>query len=129
MRLWLTILASMMLMLSGCGSDSGGGPDVPEGMHLVKYEVSTGKQNTLIIYRDENGVDQEITDIDTHSKPWTYTFTAAGGAHLDLTAQLLGDDADTVRVYIYVDYLEANLGQSYGTGVLATCAYDIPPGD
>ena len=126
MRLHLTILISIMLVLFGCSSDSGGDNKLPPGMHTVKYEVYTSTQDTTIVYRDEIGNDQEITNVNTHDKPWIYTFTAAGGTHLYLYAKLLGDGVDTVYVTIYVDHLEGFQEHSYGQGVSASRTYDIP---
>ena len=126
MRLHLTILIPIMLMLFGCSSDSGGDNKLPPGMHSVKYEVYTSTQDATIVYRDENGNDQEITNVNTHDKPWIYTFNAAGGTHLYLFARLLGDGVDTVYVTIYVDHLEGYQEHSYGQGVSASRTYDIP---
>ena len=118
----LKILIPIMLMLFGCSSDGGGDED----LSTIAYEVSSGAQNTTIIYRDENGVDQEISNIDSHTKPWTYAFSAAAGTHLELSARLLGDSPDTVIVTIKVNRLDVNQQLSYGTGVSARIIYDIP---
>jgi hypothetical protein len=126
MRLQQIILIPIILMLFGCSSESGGDHKLPPGMHSVKYEVYTSTQDTTILYRDENGYDQEITNVNTHDKPWIYTFNAAGGTHLNLSARLLGDGIDTIYVTIYIDHLEGFQEHSYGTGVSAGRTYDIP---
>jgi hypothetical protein len=119
---WLKIIIPIMLMLFGCSSDKG----EDENLSTIQYEVSSGAYNTTIIYRDENGVDQEITNIDSHTRPWTYVLSAVAGTHLELSARLLGDNPDTVIVTIKVNHLDTNEQRSYGVGVSARITYDIP---
>ncbi len=127
---YLWIILSFMLLMSpfGC-SGSGGGNHLAPGMHSVKYEVDTETQNVNIVYRDENGNDQERDNEDSHNKPWTYSFSAKDGAHLSLSAQLLGERYDTILVTIYVDNLTVQQQSSFGSSVGALVEYDIPISD
>jgi hypothetical protein len=115
----------LIVVVAGCSGSSGGNKP-KEGMHTVKYEVSTSTQDVSITYIDENGETVTIPQKDTHTKSWTYSFEAEDGSHLSLTAQLLGEGYDTVYVTIYVDELSGFQEHSYGVGVSTHREYDIP---
>jgi hypothetical protein len=115
----------LILILAGC-SGSSDGKNSGNGIHTVKYEVSTSTQDTSITYLDENGETVSIPRQDTHTSLWSYSFNAKDGAHLSLSGQLLGDDVDTIYVTIYVDELSGFQEHSYGEGVSASREYDIP---
>jgi hypothetical protein len=115
----------LFIVIAGCGGSSDGKKPI-KGMHTVKYEVSTSSQDVSITYLDENGKTVSIPQQNTHDNPWIYSFEAKDGAHLSLSAQLLGEGYDTVYVTIYVDELSGFQEHSYGVGVSAHREYDIP---
>jgi hypothetical protein len=124
--LWAIFLACMLfVVMVGCSGSSDGKKPI-KGMHTVKYEVSTSLLDTSITFLDENGETISIPQKDTHSSIWSYSFEAKDGAHLSLSAQLVGEDPDTVYVTIIVDELSRFQEHSYGVGVTAHREYDIP---
>jgi hypothetical protein len=126
---WIIFLSCMLfVVIAGCSGSSDGKKTI-KGMHTVTYEVSTSTQDVSIIFLDENDKTVSIPQKDTHTNKWTYSFEAKDGAHLSLSAQLLGEGYDTVYVTIYVDELLEVTEPSYGVGVSATTKYDIPMTD
>jgi hypothetical protein len=115
----------LILILAACSGSSDGKSSI-NGRHNVKYEVSTSTQDASITYLDENGETVSIPRQDTHTSLWSYSFNAKDGAHLSLSAHLLGGDVDTIYVTIYVDELSGFQEHSYGEGVSAAREYDIP---
>jgi hypothetical protein len=126
--LWKIFLPCILfIVMAGCSGSSDGNKSI-KGMHSVTYEVSTSTQDASITFLDENGESVSIPQQDTHRKMWSYSFEAKDGAHLSLSAQLLGEGYDTVYVIIKVDELESQQS-SWGVGVIAYKEYDIPMTD
>jgi hypothetical protein len=128
--LWkIFLLCILFIVMAGCSGSSDGNSS-SKGMHSVRYEVSTSTDDASITFLDENGESVTIPQQDTHSSIWSYTFEAKNGAHLSLTAQLLGESEDnTIYVTIYVDALSKFQQSSFGKGVSAHIEYDIPMTD
>jgi hypothetical protein len=124
--LWIIFFSCMIfVLLVGCSGSSDGNESI-KGMHTIKYEVSTSTQDVSITYLDEKGETVIIPQQDTHTNTWSYSFEAKDGAHLSLSAQLLGEGYDTVYVTIYVDELSGFQAHSYGEGVSTQREYNIP---
>jgi hypothetical protein len=121
-----SVLIGMMIFVS-CGGGSSGGNASGEGLYPVVYQVSTGSYDGVAIsYVDENGDTIDLPYADARSEVWTYSFSAAQGTHLAVTAQLLGEIAETIWVVIIVDGQEVAKQPSYTAGATASAEYVIP---
>ena len=78
MRIWVFVLAALVLVLTGCNASS-----EPSQLYDVKYEVVTGGCQAFVTYEAAGrSVQQE-----TVSSGWSYERTAQSGDFLYVSAQ------------------------------------------